>query len=62
MLYAMILYIEILNLGEALYTSEQLKIFDDTPFLVFVKSEDLKYLYGNKCFLGLVVTAPSTIR
>lgn len=37
-----------------MYTSEQLHMFDDMPFLVFVKSEDLKYVYGNKCFLDLV--------
>ena len=24
------------------------------PFLVFVKDEDLKYVWGNKCFLDLV--------
>lgn len=37
-----------------MHTSEQLQIFNDMPFLVFVKSEDLKYIYGNKCFLDLV--------
>lgn len=37
-----------------MYTSEQLHMFDDMPFLVFVKGEDLKYIYGNKQFLELV--------
>ena len=37
-----------------MYTLEQLKMFNDMPFLVFVKDEDLKYVYGNKQFLDLV--------
>ena len=37
-----------------MYTLEQLKMFNDMPFLVFVKGEDLKYVYGNKQFLDLV--------
>lgn len=37
-----------------MYTLEQLKVFTDMPFLVFVKDEDLKYVWGNKCFLDLV--------
>lgn len=37
-----------------MYTSEQLRMFDDMPLLVFVKGEDLKYIYGNKQFLELV--------
>ena len=37
-----------------MYTLEQLKVFTDMPFLVFVKDEELKYVWGNKCFLELV--------
>lgn len=37
-----------------MYTLEQLKTFTDMPFLVFVKNEELKYVWGNKCFLDLV--------
>jgi PAS fold len=37
-----------------MYTLEQLHVLADMPFLVFVKDEELKYVWGNKCFLELV--------
>lgn len=37
-----------------MYTLEQLHVFADMPFLVFVKDKELKYVWGNKCFLDLL--------
>ncbi len=36
-----------------MYTMEQLEVFADMPFLMFVKNEDLTYIWGNKHFLDL---------
>ena len=37
-----------------MYTLEQLHVLTDMPFLVFVKDEELRYVWGNKSFLELV--------
>lgn len=37
-----------------MYTSDQLQMFSDMPFLVFVKDEELNYVWGNNSFLELI--------
>ena len=37
-----------------MYTSDQLRMFTDMPFLVFVKDEELNYVWGNNSFLELI--------
>ena len=37
-----------------MYTLEQLRMFADMPFLVFVKDEDLNYVWANNSFLELI--------
>ena len=37
-----------------MYTLDQLQMFTDMPFLVFVKDEELNYVWGNNSFLELI--------